>query len=113
MSRHTRFAMFAFGISISICTELATAGEPNLKHFRLDGDKITFVFGAIDDDMVVLDAHPKLKVIVIGGGGSWDGVLPENVPFEITDTGFAHIANCKELEQLLVSDHPVQVTNGT
>ena len=73
MTRPSGLAMLAFGIGVAICGALATAGEPNPKHFHLDGDKITFAFGTTDDDMVVLAAHPTLKMIVMGGGDPWDG----------------------------------------
>lgn len=86
------------------------AGTPDPQHYSIKGDTITFRFGATDQDMASLDAHPDLKTIVIGGDG--DGPDPSKVPFKITDAGFAHIANCKKLEKFVANSiHPLQVTD--
>jgi hypothetical protein len=69
-------------------------------HYLIHGDTITFDASAIDADLAVLDKHPELKTVDLGGSGEWDGPDPRLFPIKITDVGFAHIANCKNLETL-------------
>lgn len=102
----------AIGIIAAAGNNQGAAGAPDPQHYVIKEDTITFRFGATDRDMAVLDAHPDLKTIVIGGGEPWNGRDPSKFTFAITNAGFAHIANCKKLEQLVVNTiHPLQVTD--
>ena len=86
--------------------------QPERPPYVIQSDSITFADTAIDADLAVLDKHPELKTVDLGGSGPWDGPDPRQFPIKITDAGFAHIANCKKLEKLLFGvTQPHQVTD--
>jgi Leucine-rich repeat (LRR) protein len=92
----------------------ARAQQPTPRpHYRIQDDAITFEFGANDADMAVLDTQPNLKSVSIGGGYEGNGPAGRTVFWNITDAGFAHLANCKKLEKLeLNSMIPLKVTDA-
>ncbi|HEY2880958.1 MAG TPA: hypothetical protein VGJ15_00960 [Pirellulales bacterium] len=105
------------GMLSSLALQSSPADDPQQtpppQHVQVRDDTITIAYGATDDDMAILDSHPDVKVVTLGGAESWDGPAPENFPFKITDIGFAHLAGCKKLEKLhAFSMHPLQVTDG-
>ncbi len=112
MSRIVAFAWAA--ACMALMAEIAgllAAEAPGRKHVIIEKDAITFRWGATDRDMALLEDHPNVKTISLGGGEPWSGG-DDPQPFAITDAGFAHIANCKKLEQLYASSiHPLQVTD--
>jgi hypothetical protein len=69
----------------------------------IQGDAITFTLGATDEDMAILDGYPNLKKVSISGPDAWSGGDPASLAIDITDTGFAHIAKCKNLEVLIIN----------
>jgi len=106
--------VMGFGLAIcSITFDRLAAAEPETRPIVVvQNDSMTIRWGATDRDMLVLDEHPDLKTLIIGGGEAWDGPDPGKFPFEITDAGFAHVANCRKLQTLdLSSSHPLRVTD--
>src|SRR5690349_16899649 len=92
--------------------KLQGAEAPDRKHVFIKADSITFQWGATDDDMAVLEDYPDVKSIVFGPDEANGFRNPADFPFEITDAGFARIANCKKIEHLAIgSSHPLQVTD--
>jgi len=86
---------------------------PASPHYVLRDDAITFQFGATDADLAILDSLPDLKTITIGLSEPGFGRDPRTISWAVTDTGFAHLANCKKVENLnLCSFHPLKVTDA-
>jgi hypothetical protein len=88
------------------------AAGPVRPHYVVRDDTIIFTSEATDSDLVILDSHPELRTIDLGGSGPWCGPDPRGFPIKITNVGFAHIVNCKNLETLRFGfTQPHQVTD--
>jgi Leucine-rich repeat (LRR) protein len=98
-------------VAIGILT--MASGRTGLAEIVFKGDTATIEFPSDDEDMAALDNHPEVKHISLGGNGPTSGPGVPNPPFAITDAGFAHIANCKKLERLvLISGHRLNTTDA-
>jgi hypothetical protein len=106
-------AVAVVGLAITLISVVAgRADRPDPAHYAVRGNSIFFADNATDKDLAILDAHPELKAIDLGGSGSWDGPDPRRFPIAITDVGFAHVAKCGNLETLRLGFvRPCQVTD--
>ncbi|MBS0264760.1 MAG: hypothetical protein JSS02_22690 [Planctomycetes bacterium] len=105
-------AVFAATAWAWVAAERPAIAAPGSEHVVIENETITFRWGATDEDMALLDDHPKTKTVVIGGLEPSDGPESPLAPFAITDVGFAHLARCPKLERLYISSsHPLQVTD--
>jgi Leucine-rich repeat (LRR) protein len=102
--------LFAFAL-LSVAT--AHAADAPAKHYFIQGDAITFKFGATDEEVAILDTLPDLKTIEFGGAEAFSGPMPRDLSWAVTDVGFAHVAHCRKLENLILSSmHPLKVTDA-
>lgn len=92
--------------------KLVSAIGPNPKHYTIKDGMARFTIEATDEDLIVLDNHPEITFISIAGSGVYDGPDPRTRPLPITDAGFAHLANCRKLQNLeLGIMQPLRVTD--
>ena len=66
----------------------ATSVQTERPHYYITGGTITFTEIAIDADLAILDKHPELKTVDLGGAKRpWDGPDPQLFPIKIPKRG--------------------------
>jgi Leucine Rich repeat len=101
--RKTLCTLVLMGLTCAAISRVASA------EVKFEGDTATFEFPSDDRDLAQLDKHPEIKTIIFGGSDDPDDVGP-HPPYDVTDAGFAHVANCRLLEKIMLIDNEIPIT---